>query len=864
MRDCLLKNYTLFILSSFLLFTQLNGQMDMHINPGFAKPWMNLWLTGNLLENKEMTALINKMDSAGIGGIRINTYPNVEVNNKHLQVINEYLQNDLIFSIPVLFDTTRLHGNGLPDNILARKMEIFKIDTFIPGNTIRATIDSLISPGDSLLGIFAVSSDFQNQTDILWLIDKPNYTEYFMPGKGWEIYLFLSKPDHQHIDFYNKQAVQNYLDSCFSPSHLTNPERIKLFANRNASLLKITWSSGFCSEFKNRRGYDIKPYLYLFINSFVSDIQSRVMSDYYLTLSELAIENYSGTLKTCSNKSGLAVQNDIANLPGNLLDLYAAGDIISESKTGRTGFTITGLRNDEAYVSGLMPMYYNFAVSSANTYGISFVSCEIGENMGFPLTVSLAQLKLEIDRLFIQGVNHVIYNGFANMSGSDLLPDTLFHKYALFNPDNSSWESIKDLSRYILRNQLILQNSLPDKDILLYFPVYDYLGDFTFTGELYAFNKDNFDQWFNNSPVGVLAYQLHFKGYEFDFISDRQLNSLKTSKNEIITGNSTYKILFIPECTFMPLETMNKIHELAENGVKVIFINGLPKDVPGFYKYETNRLKLLDLKYALFVNQNVSVVRDLNEAYGLEKIKKEELAFLQLNFTRKKYNKGSVYLISNLINQEIDEWVLLAEGSSNYVIYDAVTDLAGYAAKDYSNRVHIQVKPGQSLFIFSDYKDKNIGTWMYNDNKQVPVAIKGKWEVTFPGGVLRDTVVMYVPEFINQLWDEKFHYYSGKIKYTTSFELPGDYDINVNTLLSFTEVHEIAEIYINGNSLGKIWCLPYEVIMPPKTLKKKNNVLEVVVTNLSINKHIPDYSQYNLKPYDSGLSGLVKLVPLEY
>jgi len=266
----------------------------------------------------------------------------------------------------------------------------------------------------------------------------------------------------------------------------------------------------------------------------------------------------------------------------------------------------------------------------------------------------------------------------------------------------------------------------------------------------------------------------------------------------------------------------------------------------------------------LFVNQNVSVVRDLNEAYGLEKIKKEELAFLQLNFTRKKYNKGSVYLISNLINQEIDEWVLLAEGSSNYVIYDAVTDLAGYAAKDYSNRVHIQVKPGQSLFIFSDYKDKNIGTWMYNDNKQVPVAIKGKWEVTFPGGVLRDTVVMYVPEFINQLWDEKFHYYSGKIKYTTSFELPGDYDINVNTLLSFTEVHEIAEIYINGNSLGKIWCLPYEVIMPPKTLKKKNNVLEVVVTNLSINKHIPDYSQYNLKPYDSGLSGLVKLVPLEY
>jgi hypothetical protein len=94
----------------------------------------------------------------------------------------------------------------------------------------------------------------------------------------------------------------------------------------------------------------------------------------------------------------------------------------------------------------------------------------------------------------------------------------------------------------------------------------------------------------------------------------------------------------------------------------------------------------------------------------------------------------------------------------------------------------------------------------------------------------------------------------------------------------------MAQVTLNGTALGKVWSLPFRVYVKPGILKKQN-ILQIAVTNLSANHiryldtqkvewkkfHEINFVNIRYEPFDaakwepveSGLLGLVKLIPLK-
>ena len=68
------------------------------------------------------------------------------------------------------------------------------------------------------------------------------------------------------------------------------------------------------------------------------------------------------------------------------------------------------------------------------------------------------------------------------------------------------------------------------------------------------------------------------RGYDADYISDKQLQSLEITKPVIV-----------PACNFMPVETARRLVELKKAGVPVYFIGNVPKDVPGLHDLAVRR-----------------------------------------------------------------------------------------------------------------------------------------------------------------------------------------------------------------------------------------------------------------------------------
>ena len=76
-------------------------------------------------------------------------------------------------------------------------------------------------------------------------------------------------------------------------------------------------------------------------------------------------------------------------------------------------------------------------------------------------------------------------------------------------------------------------------------------------------------------------------------------------------------------------------------------------------------------------------------------------------------------------------------------------------------------------------------------------------------------------------------YFSGVATYTGSFRINEPIQKN-GYLLSLGDIRETAEVIVNGNNPGKVWCIPYQVFLPAEILQGENKI-ELRVHNLSAN-----------------------------
>ncbi|WP_259016121.1 glycosyl hydrolase [Emticicia fluvialis] len=690
------------------------------------------------------------------------------------------------------------------------------------------------------------------------------------------------------LDPFNKAALERYLQT-FQDAFRQKKYPVRAFYNDSYEVYGANWTANFFQRFKELRGYDLQQHLDVLAKEKAESPREKLIwGDYNETLSDILRDDFTKTWTGWSKKQGKLTRNEAHGSPANILDLYALADIPESEFFGSKPYDIPLSRIDPDYEEKRFgvpdALVLKLASSVAHVTGKKLVSSETATWLGNHFKVSLSQVKPIIDESFIGGVNHIFYHGVPYSPPNAPFPGWLFYASTNFNQQSHFWDYLPELNNYIARCQEKLQNSKPDNDILMYFPIYDLWQSVgnkakTHAIDVHAIMKDGMLK----SAFGDACKTLMANGYSFDFISDLQLKSSQINNKQLVTqGKHAYKAIVVPPVQYIPVATLAYLEKCKKAGIPVFFIDHLPTTATGFKDWDKHQ-KLFEQLLPSFSH---SVSSDIVSSLQTAKIRKENLSEAGLSFIRKKNANGTLYFISNLGNQFRQGTIQLAASGRAVRIYDALHQKSGLVsfkriASDLLE-IPITLYGSQSIFIeVLNHKPANEKAFeMKKPGKTIP--LKGRWKVDFikgqpfiPNSFQTDTLQSWV-----NLSDSTAQYFSGTARYQLTFSL--DKSEIKNSWLDLGDVREMASVKLNGKDLGKYWSLPFRIPVAADNLSTTNK-LEIEVTNLSANRiryldktgvnwkkfydtNMVDikYQPFNAaewKPVASGLLGPIRLIP---
>ncbi|GAB3954479.1 glycosyl hydrolase [Spirosoma harenae] len=843
----------------FLTLTPSFAQQKPAINAQTAKPWTYWWWMGDAANESDITQLLEKFTKAGLGGVHIIPIYGVKGYEKQF--------------IPFLSD---------------RWLAVFS-HTVREGKRLGLGVDLTTGTGWPFGGP-NVSNDIAAKAwkvDDGKLITVPTKQQVKRPAPGGQGLV---------VDYFNPQAVRQYLTR-FDSTLVRLPERPRAIYNDSYEVYGANWTDNFLAEFKARRGYDLTTQLAAFLDTTQSENGILVHLDYHQTLSELLHDGFATTWGSWATKAGYLSRNQAHGSPGNLIDLYAKADIPETESFGSSRFPIPGLRVDANYEVDRFgtpnPLAMKFASSAANLLGKPLVSSETCTWLANHFQVSLSQVKPQVDELLAAGINHIFFHGIPYSPPSEAWPGWNFYASTNFGPSSHFWPHLPLLNRYIEQCQTRLQASKPDNDILVYFPIHDlWTTPAKSAGGIHQLEVHHVERWLLPQPFGRLCEQLSQHGYSFDYVSDDLLKTLTVNKQGVrSSGGATYQTILVPSVKYIPESSLRQLERLAQQGARLIFDTALPQQAPGFYRHQARSTEVQQVGKKLQQLKTVTVSTNVFNTLSQSGIREESWAAQGLSFIRKQHGDTTQYFITNLSNQFHQNWVVFsATGRTSR--YDPLTNqttvLPIRKAATSRTETFLQLEPGQSCFInivpgkpASD-DALSLQKAVNPDNK--PIALQNPWQFQFLNGRPALATSTTLPNLSS--WttlSDSASYYWGTARYTTTFDMP-DGPKPTSYQLDLGDVREVADVRLNGESVGTAWCIPFRITIPATKLKASGNKLEVDVTNLSANymrlydRQNPGWKKFydinivdiRYRPFDatkwdampSGLLGPIMLTPV--
>lgn len=746
-------------------------------------------------------------------------------------------------------------------------------------------------------------SDNGRTEDLTERVDENGRLNWTAPAGDWTLYAVFqgwhgkmverAAPggEGNTLDHFSEPAIRHYLsrfDSAFAGQELGD---LRAFFNDSYEVDdargSADWTPRFFEEFETRRGYDLRQQLPAFFGE-GNDKETivRVNSDFQETLSDLILETFTQYWHDWAHEKNAIIRNQAHGSPANILDLYAASDI--------------------AETEGEELLMIKFAASAAHVSGHQLVSSESATWLGEHFRSSLADIRRNLERYFLGGVNHVFYHGTTYSPAEEPWPGRLFYAAVHLNPRNPLWRDFPALNAYAARVQSFLQSGQPANDVLLYFPIYDRFAGQE-PGVIEHFHGK--EAGFMESNMKANAETMQEKGYTFDYISDRQIDKLKNDGPSLTSGGVSFRTIVVPETEYMPLETFEKLVELAENGATVVIHGALPKKVPGLGNLTARGEALTALKNKLsFRSGTVAGLEEAAIGDGrflrgdhlealLERaaVKRENMTDHGLQFTRRSHSGGHHYFVANWTAQSVDQWVSLGVTAASAYLFDPQSGIKGVAetrtGSDGTLEVRLQIGPDQSLILQSFTAPVSGQRYPYTSASGEAIALAGPWTVQFVAGgpELPGESGMEQLGPWTGLDGKAYQNFSGTAVYRTTCAGPEGRGPGDGWILDLGEVAVSAQVSLNGEDLGTRIGPDYRLLIPSDKLRQ-SNALEIAVTNLMANRIADmDRSQvlykkfYNVnfparlgenrddnglftaagwEPLPSGLLGPVRLIPV--
>lgn len=787
----------------------------------------------------------------------------------------------------------------LPEkNMNERRQPILHLDTVTGRPTFYREVALLAIPlsPDSLISdpgrIVDLTDQMAPDGRVKWSAPpgKWQITRYVCTGTGQPLVIPSARSNGLILDHFNAEATEAHLkiftDRLTAELGSLKNRSLKYFYTDSYEVKQAVWTPKLQEEFFNRCGYDLRPFLPVLDGFTVQnkEITGRFLFDFHKTLSELIIRNHYRKGVEISARQGLGFVAEaggpgppIHNVPFE--DLKALGALTIPRGEFWNKHPQIDLLQIVKGISSAAHIYNQPAVEAE-----SFTSVWVWQE-------GPEELKPLADRALCEGLNRFVYHTFPHTPQAAGAPGWVYNFGTLIHLNNSWWPLSESFHDYLARCSYLLQQGNFVGDVAYYYG--DKAPNFVPHKQMpaslgfgYDYDVINTDAILNRLRVqnGKLVLP-HGQSYEVLVLPDEETADPKVLKKlaelvkdgALVTGPKPIRSYSLSDWQ----EQDEEVRRLT---------TVLWGDIDGVNVKENTlgKGKVIWGKTVRDILQEKGVIPDFMPSFLATST--------SLDFIHRSTPEAEIYFLWNKSDSLLDFDAAFRTTGKIPEQWDPLTgEIAGIPVFQSAGRatlVPVSLPGKGAVFIvfrkaasglemdrieqngesvFPDISGIRPGTgWRVSGNGDLvlpagggrftfgfargrqevvdvpalppPMPLEGPWTVRFSDGWdLPDPITF--PDLTD--WTahpvEAVRYFSGVATYESTFRWdPAKVPDQTAVWLDLGTVKEIAEVILNGKSLGQRWCKPYRYDLSGLVQPGENKLL-VKVANLLNNRMVGDH-----------------------
>ena len=653
-----------------------------------------------------------------------------------------------------------------------------------------------------------------------------------------------------HVEHF-KEYFGNTLEGFFSdePCFDNRDENREFVLGLGRPNTYYPWNDCLIEMLKAELGEDARKYLPFLWQSATNHIEAKIRTAYMNCITRLYQKNFSMALGDWCREHGVLYTGHVVEdnnthtktsagaghyfraMSGE--DIPGVDVVLNQIIPGMADYPVLGevcyrVCDNKFFHYTLAKLASSDAHIRPETKGRAM--CEIFGAYGWAEGVKM--MKWLTDFMLVRGINYFVPHAFSmRFPDADCPP----HFYACGN--NPQFKAFGVLMQYMNRMSHILTEvrHIAQAAVL-------YQAEAEWSGAEFDYSESE----------GKVLYDNQI---DYDIVPIDALKDAVSENGKLKVNRAEYDCFIVPHSTALPIGAIEKLYELSQNGVSVLYADALPE-----YSNEG-----VSIDEYIQENERLSVVKTENlaeymQSHGFVDVlcveKSEDNRFLRVFHCER--NGNDVYMFNNENEtREIETPIRFKNfGSGDYIIYDAMANSAkrGYSA---NGTVRIKLSPYSSVVIITGKVSKELpksdvlkpeGETALDVVYELSLATEKEYPYFKKYGNLDSLKNITARDMLPQ--------FSGHMRYETRFNI--SVNPNKKYILDLGYVGETAEVSLNGENIGIKIAPPYRFDISD-VVKDGTNELCINVTN-HLGFEVRDKFSRFLKFEPSGLIGPVKIL----
>ncbi|NMB12563.1 MAG: hypothetical protein GX977_09790 [Firmicutes bacterium] len=397
------------------------------------------------------------------------------------------------------------------------------------------------------------------------------------PAGSWELLYFIERRAKYYIDALNPESTEKFIQMTHErykeeageyfgnvmPGFYTDEPALHYFETGVDNFI-VPWSKRMFKLFRDRNGYDLKPYLpALFLD--MGEMTSRIRLDFWQTVSEQYTKAFYKQIRDWCEANGVLftghlLYEDMLRLhsrnEGNIFDHLQQLHIVGVDHL----YPRIGTRElPEQHVP------HKIGSSAAHHFGSVRVLCEsLG---GTHWDVTMERMKWIADWEYVLGINLFNPHGFHySIEGErkrDWPPSQFYH--------HTWWEHYKRFNDYVTRNGYMLSGGYHVAKVAMLYPINSMWANYV--PQSHTPFSEVIENDFNYLADTLL--RLHF---DYDIIDEKVLSKGEVKDGKLHVADEAFELILLPPVTNLDEATLDKLEEFYEAGGKILGEAVLPTE----------------------------------------------------------------------------------------------------------------------------------------------------------------------------------------------------------------------------------------------------------------------------------------------